>query len=185
MELLRLEKLPKGYEYYDSCDFGAARELEEINCDLAAYWYGTGSYEGTGNIIFRVNESWYHSGCSHCSCYGPLDSLSLTNPQSDYRNFLDNCSNEMKVEIEPLMDLLDKHLNLTPMKYRITKFKNEFRVEKLEGGNWKPDRQITGYDPRDSAELTDEVRFKTQEEAEKYIERKRPIVWETVKEIEI
>jgi hypothetical protein len=40
-----------------------------------AYWYEIGDYCGSGQIIYKDGEDYYAAGISHCSCYGPSDSL--------------------------------------------------------------------------------------------------------------
>lgn len=49
------------------------KQIEDRGVDLAAYEYYSGSYEGGGNLIYRLKEQWQHTDLSHCSCNGPLD----------------------------------------------------------------------------------------------------------------
>ncbi len=64
--------------YCEDCDLGEESICEAIGKDFewAVYRYGTGSYEGDGNMIHKKNGKYYMSVLSHCSCYGPLENIS-------------------------------------------------------------------------------------------------------------
>ena len=113
MELLRCETLPEGHGYYESAAFGEseAQQIEDAGADLAAYWYGSGSYEGAGNILARKNGRWYHHECGHCSCYGPTCQIDFSGAGDDsIEALLDRCSADLRKELEPLAALLLKHI---------------------------------------------------------------------------
>ncbi len=112
MKLLRHETIPDGYSRLTSEPFDEFDEerLREAGIDLAAYWYGSGSYEGAGNIIARKNGRWYHHDCGHCSCYGPTDVDFSGAGDKSLDTLLASCSLELKSDIEPLADLLRANL---------------------------------------------------------------------------
>jgi hypothetical protein len=57
---------PQDFDSYDIA------KLAELGVDAAVYWYSHGCYEGSGELLMRINGAWHHRDCGHCSCYGPL-----------------------------------------------------------------------------------------------------------------
>ncbi|MBE2180072.1 MAG: hypothetical protein IAE97_06335 [Chthoniobacterales bacterium] len=109
MKLLRYETLPKGHDYYESEAFSEwyVERLESSGADLVAYWYGAGSYEGTGHILARKNGQWYHHNCGHCSCYGPVeDGIFNGDGDASLEALLARCSEELRGYLEPLATLI-------------------------------------------------------------------------------
>lgn len=41
--------------------------------DLVYAVYSTPMYEGSADVIFRVDGKWFHNSGGHCSCYGLED----------------------------------------------------------------------------------------------------------------
>lgn len=72
---------------YKGC-YEESQELDNYELDhfvnLGAtevyYWYAIGSYEGGGAVIYKVGNLWYDGSLSHCSCYGPIESLGGFDP---------------------------------------------------------------------------------------------------------
>ena len=55
-------------------------DLKDLSQDIEElyYWYGGGSYCGTGNAVYKTQKGrWEHAGLSHCSCNGPTDGLDV------------------------------------------------------------------------------------------------------------
>jgi hypothetical protein len=63
------------YGTLDKLDEYDNEGLETKGITEAWYWYATGSYEGSGQLIGRDSGgSWVHMDLGHCSCYGPTES---------------------------------------------------------------------------------------------------------------
>lgn len=113
MKLLRHEHLPSGYNRMTPEAFTEYDEerLRESGADLVAYWYGSGSYEGTGHIIARKAGRWYQHDCSHCSCYGPTCHIDFNGSGDEsLDSLLASCSQELRGYLEPLAALLQANL---------------------------------------------------------------------------
>ena len=53
-------------------------ELENLDgIEEAWYFYKSGSYEGSGQMLARVGDLWDIHDMGHCSCYGPLEKFSF------------------------------------------------------------------------------------------------------------
>ena len=107
MKLHRIDKIPQGFTDYDSEPF-SEYDIERIppEIDEAWYWYGSGSYCGTGHILMRSFDGrWAHHYCGHCSCYGPMEYVEL-NYWPSLKNFLANCTPALIQELEPLTDAI-------------------------------------------------------------------------------
>lgn len=68
---------PDGYEYYDAeplSDYETER-AQKAGADAVVYWYGRGSYEGTGVALVRNGGKWVVEYLGHCSCYGPFENF--------------------------------------------------------------------------------------------------------------
>ncbi len=107
MKVYRLKGTPLDFNYSESCELedDELKTIEELGADVVFYWYSYGSYEGSGQILFRINKKWYLHDAGHCSCYGPTDDIELTSPYDSPDDILKNCSEEYQKEIEPLIEL--------------------------------------------------------------------------------
>ena len=73
-----LNTLPTGLSYASS-DLSNLDEwdLKQVSdADEIWYWYTTGDYEGSGYAIIRKGDLYAYSDMGHCSCYGPLETVS-------------------------------------------------------------------------------------------------------------
>lgn len=72
------------------------------------YWYGSGYYCGAGQLLAKDNKNnWYHHDCGHCSCYGPIENLDFSfSGKSSLKKLYDECSTDMKKEIDPLIKMI-------------------------------------------------------------------------------
>ena len=73
------------------------------------YWYAVGYYCGVGHIIARCQDDlWYHHDCSHCSCYGPTESINFNSGYVSLDAMFSNMSESLKQELEPITVELKK-----------------------------------------------------------------------------
>ncbi len=55
-------------------------DLDKLaGADIVVYWYGAGSYEGSGQLVARKDGLWFYESLSHCSCYGPPENFKFKN----------------------------------------------------------------------------------------------------------
>ena len=81
MEIHNLNKFPDNYEYR----YGEIAELHEydfedlknLGIDEVWYWYASGDYEGSGQILMRQGILFDVGDMGHCSCFGPTENLSF------------------------------------------------------------------------------------------------------------
>lgn len=108
LKVLDLGRMPveNGYEEISSLSIWDLHVLEDKGVDLAAYWYATGSYEGSGQLIARVDGRWHLHSMSHCSCYGPIEHFELRKGYETLEELLSHCSDELKKEVVPLAELI-------------------------------------------------------------------------------
>lgn len=109
-KLFFLDQLPPDYHYeHGKCqaDSSVERKAEELDVEAAFYWYVSGIYDGSGEIIMLKDDLWYLCSLGHCSCYGPDEHMNLEG--TAYKNFdqlLEACSNEYRQIVNPLIQLI-------------------------------------------------------------------------------
>lgn len=84
-------------------------KLLENNIHFAIYDYKNYGYEGSGNIIYISNSRWDLHNMSHCSCYGPIESVKELQPGEGYdtlSKLIDSCSDEVKKNIKKMTKIL-------------------------------------------------------------------------------
>lgn len=106
--ITQIDKLPDGFERYisESFDEYDTKKLPFTtkNC---WYWYATAPYEGAGNIIINTEDGlWHHHDCGHCSCYGPLCRLNLTNGEESLDALLSKCSEDLQKELSSIIEAI-------------------------------------------------------------------------------
>lgn len=84
-----------GWGDAEALDDFYAKELDERGIDEAWYWYVAGSYEGSGQIIFRRGGKWGQHDMGHCSCYGPTCHLDT----GDLKDSLDDLESSMSSDL--------------------------------------------------------------------------------------
>jgi len=59
---------PTASDYSDPSElsYGLDR-IEELGVEEIWYWYSSGSYEGSGELLARKGNEWAFHGLSHCS----------------------------------------------------------------------------------------------------------------------
>ena len=83
-------------------------QLTEFGAEAAFYWYGTGSYEGSGYLLALRAKKWYVTSLSHCSCYGPEEGISKLIDQIGYDSLItieQSGTKEAQADIIPLIQL--------------------------------------------------------------------------------
>lgn len=107
MNVHNLGKVPESYQryldvgqlYIDQLD-----TIEKLGVDEIWYWYGTGSYEGAGQLLMRKGNEYSLHSMGHCSCYGPIES-DLEFSGETLEEIVKSCSGEYLKEIEELINL--------------------------------------------------------------------------------
>ena len=112
--ILCLGFVPPGhyYEYSGSAQLGEGvlDGFTKAGFVVAFYWYAQCNYEGSGVLLGLIDDKWYVSDLSHCSCYGPLDYLDTHEPAGDsLTDIKSRCSEKYYENIEPLIDLAKQH----------------------------------------------------------------------------
>jgi len=92
----------------ESLDRGSLDALNKQKAEVAFYWYGCGSFEGSGELIFLREDKWHLIDISHCSCYEPDKIIEEYDGDgfNSIEDLLSRCSNEYKIRIKPLIDLI-------------------------------------------------------------------------------
>jgi hypothetical protein len=83
--------------------------LEEVKAEACFYWYSTGSYEGSGEMIILRDNEWHLLSISHCSCYGPTEKIAEKMQSQGFTTFTEleaACTNEYKKSVSPLITLI-------------------------------------------------------------------------------
>jgi len=105
MIIHNLNRFPAELNYrYGALDELSSYDMEYLNryydADEVWYWYASGSYEGSGQMLIRKGDLYDIHDMGHCSCYGPLDRMSLAfKPLEELKS---SCSSEYLKEVESL-----------------------------------------------------------------------------------
>lgn len=108
-------KMPTEYEgrydpeALDEADLKQLNEGRSCPVMFVAYWYGAGSYEGAGHMLFSTDGMrWSDADLGHCSCHGPLESVSGSDPRT-----LDDLeaayTEEAYRDVKPLFEAIRSH----------------------------------------------------------------------------
>lgn len=73
----------------------------------AWFWYTTCSYEGCGYMIIKVGASWHLKSMSHCSCYGPTESMEGLTPYASLDALLQSCTDELLGHLAPIVEIIN------------------------------------------------------------------------------
>lgn len=105
MKLIRIKEIPDGYKYVESAALSEydIETLVELGIEEARYWYASGSYEGSGQMVALKDGKWFHHDMSHCSCFGPVEQLSLHNGFDSLESLLASCSMQLQKDVLPLI----------------------------------------------------------------------------------
>jgi hypothetical protein len=78
-QVIRLDNFSENYKHDNIKDlyigYYVKEQMESLGADLIVYYYYTGGYEGSGEMICLKAGQWYHFDISHNSCHGPLDDV--------------------------------------------------------------------------------------------------------------
>ena len=60
---------PTTHDYSDPSELGdgSLHTVESEGAEEVWYWYSSGSYEGSGELLARKGNEWAFHGLSHCS----------------------------------------------------------------------------------------------------------------------
>lgn len=109
MKINCLNRLPSNlnYSYVDFCKFDDYEFdiLREAGFEEIWYWYGSGCYEGSGELIARKGNLYDIYDLGHCSCYGPVDDIGNFNGVS-LTELKDKMSKEYYEEVKELFDMI-------------------------------------------------------------------------------
>jgi len=110
MVLKGLGYCPVDSDYWDYEDFDSYEEkgIEGTGCKAAFYWYGRGSYDGSGQMLALHEKGWYLFNLGHCSCYGPTENICFEGAATgeSLESIKERCSEDYYVkEILPLVEL--------------------------------------------------------------------------------
>jgi hypothetical protein len=120
MQLIQAKEPESKYSYGAPEALGEydVKRLEEEGVELAAYYYASGSYEGSGSIIFRTKDGWRYHNMGHCSCYGPLDNgWAGGKAEKTLYDLVGTFSDELKRETKPLIDALCATVSTDKVKF--------------------------------------------------------------------
>lgn len=104
IQVLKVEKANKR-EWEDEGTIQADHFLAAIgDFDWLIYSYAQGSYDGSGDCIWKKDGKFYHHDLGHCSCYGPLEDIKTEQGFASIEDLLKNSSSGIAEHIAPLLD---------------------------------------------------------------------------------
>ena len=111
MKLIQTECPPNQWSHStpEPLDEYYTKKLEEAGVDVAAYWYRSGSYEGSGEIVFRTKDGWRHHSMGHCSCYGPMDSFMSDKPKTTLAELKASFTKGLDDDVAPVFKALARY----------------------------------------------------------------------------
>lgn len=103
-----VEKDTKSYSWCeDFVELDEEYDLKDVyalNLDRAWYWYAQGSYEGDGAMLMLKEGKWSTESLSHCSCYGPTDGISFSDPSASLGELEKSGTEEWLKDYAPLIE---------------------------------------------------------------------------------
>ncbi len=89
------------------------------------YYYQSGDYDGSGHLLVLDKDGTYHlHHCGHCSCYGPLEDLTIASGTGQSLDELEEkCTPEALKEycLQELIDAAKKTAKKQPWKKKVKK----------------------------------------------------------------
>lgn len=78
MKIHNINKFPPAYEYqHGTIESLDPSDFKSLGVDEVWYWYASGSYEGSGQMLMRRGNLYDTHDMGHCSCYGPTDQVNF------------------------------------------------------------------------------------------------------------
>jgi hypothetical protein len=109
MKVHNLGKFPEGMDYggYEMSDLSEwdFERIEKLGVVEIWYWYATGYYCGTGDLLMRKGKLFDHHSMSHCSCYGPTEEVDFHG--KPFKTLKESCSNELMNEVKELFKMAE------------------------------------------------------------------------------
>ncbi len=108
--------MPAGNEGYDDSEIASYSLSNVSNAKLVAYWYGTGSYEGTGYAIIQHEDGkWDQDYLGHCSCYGPFEHYHRKGVYNTLSELVATFSDELKRDTKGIVEAIKEQYNDKPV----------------------------------------------------------------------
>jgi hypothetical protein len=78
-QLERPKELIYDYDDWTECELGEwdINDIKRIGVEEIWYWYQTGSYEGSGQLLMRIGNEYDLIDLGHCSCNGPTEDVTF------------------------------------------------------------------------------------------------------------
>jgi len=77
---------------------------------FVVYWYGAGSYEGAGHMLFSTDGMrWSDADLGHCSCHGPLEYAYTGSSPRTLQDLEEAYTEEAYRDVKPLFDAIRSH----------------------------------------------------------------------------
>ena len=103
-------EMPAAYQgRYDPepLDAGDLRKLGAVM--FVVYWYGAGSYEGAGHMLYSTDGMrWCDMDLGHCSCYGPIEGTCGSIPRT-LQDLEEAYTKEAFRDVAPLFEAIRNH----------------------------------------------------------------------------
>lgn len=96
-------------EYEENSEIRIEDFIGELkHFDWLIYSYGTGCYEGSGNMIWKKDNKFFHHDMGHCSCYGWEENISDEKGFDSLEELLKDSSDSIGKSLEPFLNLIKK-----------------------------------------------------------------------------
>ena len=103
--------MPSEYEGRYDPEALDADDLSKISDQVmfVVYWYGAGSYEGAGHMLFSTDGMrWSDADLGHCSCHGPLEGPFGSEPRT-LQDLEEAYTEEAFRDVKPLFEAIRTH----------------------------------------------------------------------------
>lgn len=92
-------------DYYSDTAIKSEDFIAELGeFEWLIYSYGTAPYCGSGDMIWKKKDLYYHHDMGHCSCYGWENNMNQEEGFSSLEELLKNSSEEINENMNPLIE---------------------------------------------------------------------------------
>jgi hypothetical protein len=104
MKITNIKDLPKDLEFtWGELDDLSEYDIKGLNdIDEIWYYYVSGDYEGSGQLLMRKGNLYDLHDMSHCSCYGPIDDVDFKG--MSYDDLIKSLTTDLYKECKILFD---------------------------------------------------------------------------------
>jgi hypothetical protein len=96
-------------EALDASDLRKLNAKFEGGLMFVVYWYGAGSYEGAGHMLFSTDGMrWSDADLGHCSCHGPIEELYGSDART-LQDLEEAYTEEAYRDVKPLFEAIRSH----------------------------------------------------------------------------